>query len=29
LGWEPEVNFEGLIKMMIEADLERLRGKKK
>ncbi len=29
LGWEPEVNFEGLIKMMVEADLERLRGKKK
>jgi GDPmannose 4,6-dehydratase len=22
LGWEPEVSFEGLIKMMVEADLE-------
>ncbi|MGZ8813661.1 MAG: GDP-mannose 4,6-dehydratase [Mycobacterium sp.] len=25
LGWEPEVNFEGLIKMMADADLDRLR----
>jgi GDPmannose 4,6-dehydratase len=25
LGWEPEVSFEGLIKMMAEADLNRLR----
>ena len=22
LGWEPEVDFEGLVKMMAEADLE-------
>jgi GDPmannose 4,6-dehydratase len=22
LGWEPRVNFEGLVKMMYEADLE-------
>jgi len=26
LGWEPEVHFEGLIGMMVEADLERVRG---
>jgi GDPmannose 4,6-dehydratase len=26
LGWEPEVDFEGLIRMMVEADLERLRA---
>jgi GDPmannose 4,6-dehydratase len=25
LGWEPEVNFEGLIQMMVDADIERLR----
>ena len=25
LGWEPEVHFENLVKMMIDADLERLR----
>jgi GDPmannose 4,6-dehydratase len=25
LGWEPRVNFEGLVKMMVDADLERLR----
>ena len=24
LGWEPTVNFEGLVKMMVDADLERL-----
>ncbi len=24
LGWEPEVSFEGLVKMMVEADLKRL-----
>jgi GDPmannose 4,6-dehydratase len=24
LGWEPEVDFEGLVKMMVDADLERL-----
>lgn len=28
LGWEPKVNFEGLVKMMVDADLERLKGKK-
>jgi len=26
LGWEPQVDFKGLIRMMVEADLERLRG---
>jgi len=25
LGWEPEVNFEELVKMMMDADLERLK----
>ena len=25
LGWEPAVNFEGLVPMMVDADLERLR----
>ena len=25
LGWEPTVNFEGLVRMMVEADMERLR----
>ena len=25
LGWEPEVNFEGLVHMMVEADLKRWR----
>jgi GDPmannose 4,6-dehydratase len=25
LGWSPEVNFEALVKMMVDADLERLR----
>jgi GDPmannose 4,6-dehydratase len=29
LGWEPEVDFEGLVKMMVDADLERLREEKK
>jgi GDPmannose 4,6-dehydratase len=24
LGWEPEVDFEGLVKMMVGADLARL-----
>ena len=24
LGWEPEITFEGLVKMMVDADLERL-----
>jgi GDPmannose 4,6-dehydratase len=26
LGWEPEVGFEALVSMMVDADLERLRG---
>ncbi|HEX5869148.1 MAG TPA: GDP-mannose 4,6-dehydratase [Longimicrobium sp.] len=26
LGWEPEVDFDRLVRMMVEADLERLRG---
>jgi GDPmannose 4,6-dehydratase len=26
LGWEPEVGFNALVKMMVEADLERHRG---
>ena len=26
LGWEPTVNFEGLVRMMVDADLGRLRG---
>jgi GDPmannose 4,6-dehydratase len=25
LGWEPSVDFEGLVKMMVDADLERVR----
>ena len=25
LGWEPNVSFEGLVKMMVDADMERLR----
>ena len=25
LGWEPEVNFEGLVRMMVESDLDRVR----
>jgi len=24
LGWEPEVTFEGLVAMMVDADLERV-----
>lgn len=28
LGWQPEVNFEGLVKMMVEADLKRLKEAK-
>lgn len=28
LGWEPQVNFESLIAMMVEADLEALRNEK-
>jgi GDPmannose 4,6-dehydratase len=27
LGWEPKVSFEELIKMMVDADIERLRGR--
>jgi GDPmannose 4,6-dehydratase len=27
LGWEPKVGFEELIKMMVDADLERLRSR--
>ena len=26
LGWEPDVNFKSLVEMMVDADLERLRG---
>jgi GDPmannose 4,6-dehydratase len=26
LGWRPEVTFQGLVRMMVEADLERLRA---
>jgi len=26
LGWKPEVSFEGLIEMMVEADLKQLKG---
>jgi GDPmannose 4,6-dehydratase len=26
LGWEPEVGFDHLVRMMVDADLERLRG---
>jgi len=29
LGWEPSVDFESLVKMMVDADLERLREKAK
>ncbi len=29
LGWKPKTTFEGLIKMMMEADLERLKALKK
>jgi GDPmannose 4,6-dehydratase len=25
LGWEPSVDFEGLVRMMVDADLERRR----
>jgi len=28
LGWAPEVTFQGLIKMMVEADLKRLSAPK-
>ena len=26
LGWEPTVSFEGLVRLMVDAELERLRG---
>lgn len=28
LGWQPKVTFEGLVKMMVEADLQRIRNLK-
>jgi GDPmannose 4,6-dehydratase len=27
LGWQPEVSFEQLVEMMVEADMERLKSK--
>ena len=27
LGWQPEVSFDGLVRMMVDADLERLKGR--
>ena len=27
LGWEPRVKFEELVKMMVEADLEDVKGR--
>jgi GDPmannose 4,6-dehydratase len=27
LGWEPEISFEQMVKIMVEADLKRLKGK--
>jgi GDPmannose 4,6-dehydratase len=27
LGWEPKVRFETLVKMMVDADIERLKGR--
>jgi GDPmannose 4,6-dehydratase len=29
LGWVPEVSFEGLIRLMVEADIERVRRRLK
>jgi GDPmannose 4,6-dehydratase len=29
LGWEPKVDFEALVKMMVDADLERLSAAQK
>ena len=26
LGWEPTVDFKGLVTMMVDADVERLKG---
>jgi GDPmannose 4,6-dehydratase len=28
LGWEPKVKFEGLVDMMVDADLEKARKEK-
>jgi len=28
LGWEPTVGFEELVRMMVDADLERLKGRR-
>jgi len=28
LGWDPEISFEYLVKMMVEADMERINGKR-
>jgi GDPmannose 4,6-dehydratase len=28
LGWEPTVEFEGLVRLLVDADLERLRGER-
>jgi GDPmannose 4,6-dehydratase len=28
LGWKPEIDFQGLVRMMVDVDLERLRRKK-
>jgi GDPmannose 4,6-dehydratase len=27
LGWEPSVDFEGLVELLVDAELERLRGR--
>ena len=29
LGWEPEVNFKDLVRMMVDADLERLSSERR
>jgi GDPmannose 4,6-dehydratase len=29
LGWKPRVSFEGLVRMMVDADMERLQGRTK
>lgn len=29
LGWKPDTNFEGLVKMMVDADLEKLKSMKR
>jgi GDPmannose 4,6-dehydratase len=28
LGWEPKVSFQKMIQMMVEADIDRVKGKK-